>query len=205
MKFEKPEIRIFDTAVFIDPSEYEKAYLFVDSDRREKADSFKLQKDKLLSLGAGYLLKKTLNEFGVDAISIEYNREGKPCLKNRGDLFFNLSHSGKYAALVLYDNEVGIDIQKISNASEKLIRRVSTDKECEYLMNLPKEKRNEEFARLWTTKESYLKFRGIGLAASLTELEVNLRGELSLSINGKREAVSFIEYPLSGYKLTICY
>ena len=50
LKFEKPEIRIFDTTIFDEPSEYEKAYRFVDSSRREKVDSFKLKKDKYLSL-----------------------------------------------------------------------------------------------------------------------------------------------------------
>ncbi len=205
VEFGKPEIRVLDVTALEEPSEFEKAYLSVDSDRRAKVDSLKPLNDKRLSLGVGWLLKKSLCEFGVKNFLLRYGEAGKPYLENRKDLFFSLSHSGKYAVGAFWKNEIGVDIQEISEHSEKVIRRVTTDREFEYLSNLDANMKSEVFTRLWTAKESFLKLLGKGFSISPKDLEVELQGELSVSLSGKKQEVKFEEYPLSGYKLTICY
>jgi 4'-phosphopantetheinyl transferase len=144
-------------------------------------------------------------KIGVSDFSIEYSSHGKPYLKARDDIFFSLSHSGNYAVCAIYDKEVGVDIEKVSEAGEKLIRKVTTDSEFDFLMSLEQKARNEEFMRLWTAKESYVKRDGSGFLIPPTELAVDLSGMLSISRNGKSENVSFREISVSGYKLTVCY
>jgi len=204
MNLEKTEIRVFDVDAFVEPSEFEAAYRAVDALRREKVDAIKSQSAKKRSLGAGYLLVKTLSEFGVKDVSIRLGKAGKPYLEGREDVFFSLSHSGKYAVAAFRNKEIGVDVEVISDVSEKVMRRVSTDREYAYLMSLDKEKRNAEFCRLWTAKESFVKLKGEGFSISPKRLEVSLGKSLTLTNDGKCEDVVFEEYELPGYKLTAC-
>ena len=50
---------------------------YVDSSRKQKAERFVNEKDQLLSLGAGYLMKKHLPDG-----EIKINTNGKPSLKD---------------------------------------------------------------------------------------------------------------------------
>ena len=80
---------------------------YVDKTRKEKAERFRNEKDQLLSLGAGYLMKKYLPEG-----EIKIMESGKPYLPNGP--FFNVSHSGEYVVFTSSNNsEVGIDIELI--------------------------------------------------------------------------------------------
>lgn len=205
MKFKEPAVRIFDITAFDDPAEYEKAYLTICAERRERVDLYRKAEDKKRALAASVLLKESLSLLGVCDFSIGYGSHGKPYLKGRDDIFFSLSHSGNYAVCAVYDGEVGIDVEPVSSVTEKLIRKVATEKEYELLKSLDETERSEQFARLWTAKESYVKRDGRGFLIPPTELSVTLVDALSISHNGKNVRVTFKEIPLSGYKLTVCY
>lgn len=121
----------------------EKILPVIDETRIQKANRFLQETDRLLSLGAGFLLSQYLPEK-----SFVFNENGKPYLKNGP--FFNLSHSGDYAVLAVDgEREVGIDIQKIKEKDVSAIEYVSKEK-----LSL-----NEMF-RLWSNKESLIKCLG---------------------------------------------
>lgn len=62
------------------------------------------------------LLKHLLNS----DINIEYSETGKPCLKN-SNLQISISHTRGYAAVAIsVKNNIGIDIEKISDKVEKV-------------------------------------------------------------------------------------
>ena len=205
MKFKEPKVSIVDITAFDAPVEFEMAYLSLCAERRERVDLYRKEDDKKRALAASVLLRESLFELGVSDFSIVCGENGKPYLKDSEDIFFSLSHSGNYAVCAIYNKEIGVDVEKISEAQEKLIRKVTTDSEYDFLMSLDEEARNEQFARLWTAKESYVKRDGSGFIIPPTELSVDLSGELSISRNGNRENISFEEITLSGYKLTVCY
>ena len=104
------------------------------------------------------------------------------------------------SVLAVADGEVGVDVEKIAAASDKLICRVCTERECAYLFSFSEEERAREFFRIWTAKESAAKFLGAGLA-SPKHLEVDLSCK-----EVKRGSASFPirEYALDGYALTVC-
>ncbi len=205
MKLTEPKVRIFDITAFDNPAEYERAYLTLCDERRARVDLYRKEDDKKRSLAAGLILQDSLFDLDICDFSIEYGSHGKPYLQGRDDIFFSLSHSGIYAVCAIYDKEVGVDIEKVSEVPVKLIRKVATEEESDFLMSLDERVRGQQFARLWTAKESYVKRDGSGFLIPPTELSVKLGETLSISINGKREDVEFKEIPLSGYKLTICY
>lgn len=69
---------------------------------------------------------------------------------------FNISHSGKYIAVAVGTDEIGIDIQektKISDAAARMFLGddISGEKTCVY-----------ENARIWCRKEAFLKCLGVG-------------------------------------------
>ena len=112
-------------------------------DRIEKANKYRQENDKLLSLGAGFLISKFAGK--NELIS---NNNGKLYIKD--GCYFNVSHSGKYAVIaVSEDSEIGVDIQKIDENNLKPIHYVTNE-------SLPL---NEMFC-LWSNKESLIKCLG---------------------------------------------
>lgn len=202
--FEKPRISILDTKIFDDEGQYLNAYNSVSAERKEKVDFYRFDKDKRLSLAAGLLLEMGLSQFGIKEYSLEYGQYGKPYIREYDWLFFSLSHSGTLAACAFYDKEIGIDIELICDVTEPLIRQVSTDYEYDFLMHLDENQRKEQFFRLWTAKESYMKYLGTGLSLSPQELEICFNKNLTIRHCGTLVPVTFEEYCVDRYKMTVC-
>lgn len=119
----------------------------VGKERLERSERYLNENDRLLSLGAGFLLKKYLPENEFD-----FNKNGKPYLKDGP--FFNLSHSGEYAVLVIDNSrEVGVDIEHINEEKLPVIERVLKEK-----LSV-----GEAFLA-WSNKESLIKCAGLNIA-----------------------------------------
>ena len=90
-------------------------------ERKAKIDKFRPLNSKLLSLGAGIVLKRGLDMLGfTDSVILEDQNE-KPYLQGATGLEFNLSHSGKIAVCAFSDAPVGIDVQEPERFSGNLM------------------------------------------------------------------------------------
>ncbi len=203
--FEKPLVTILDTSVFADEEKFWAAYSAVSRERQQKVDAYRLPKDKHLSLGAGVLLEQGLSRLGIQNASLVCGENKKPYLKGCRNLFFSLSHSEPYAVCAFFDKEIGIDIEKLSEVSESVIKRVTTEKEYALLTKLGGEPKKEQFIRLWTVKESYVKYLGKGLSLSPGKLTVDFGENITIMHEGEKAEVVFQEFSLPGYKITVCY
>lgn len=123
-----------------------------------KAKSYIHKEDQLRSIG-GTLLINAFTSPG----QILHTKEGKPC--KQSGLKFNISHSGDYVIISLAKQEVGVDIQKIINANEKIINHCLTNSEKERL------NKNEDFTRFWVLKESFVKCLGTGFSIRPNKIE----------------------------------
>ena len=109
-----------------------------------------------------------------------YGLRGKPFLAQScigGDLRFNLSHSGRMAAIALAcGREIGVDIESIHRLEDwsPLTGRVFSQRELNELRSLPDRLQREAFFQGWTRKEAYLKATGEGLTDTLPCIEVTL-------------------------------
>ena len=101
----------------------------------------------------------------LNLIDIEFNKFGKPYL-SRGKFFYNISHSKKIVVCALSDNEVGIDIQFLEKMDISPIISLLHKKEQTQIHSL------EDFIKLWTIKESYLKYLGTGLYKPLNSFYI---------------------------------
>lgn len=146
----------------------------ISAERIEKIQALRLEDDKVKSLLAEILLRYSLSKDfflqkkDVQIISTTY---GKPYLNNISDIHFNISHSGSYVACAVSNQVVGLDIEKIGNSNDKLIQ-VFHKNEIAYLNKLPSKSRKEAFYKLWSLKESYIKYLGLGLAFPLNSFYI---------------------------------
>ena len=117
---------------------------------------YKLYLEK--SISSKDLLDKVLKENNIQD-EIIYNDYGKPYLKNN-EIYFNISSSYEYTALVISDKEVGVDIEKI-NYKKRIINRICTEEEAKTI------KTKDDFTIIWVKKESYVKYLGVGISYGL--------------------------------------
>lgn len=150
--------------------------------------SFEADKNKLVHKKQ---LKSEINEFLKDAFtsmnidysenSLSYNRYGKPYLKNNCDVFFNISHCHEMAVCTICDSEVGIDVENIRSYHPRVAKRVFSDKENEILES--SDNKDEDFFRIWTLKESFVKAIGIGISYPMKTCEFLLNDD-TFTVNG---------------------
>lgn len=123
---------------------------FVSPERKTKALKYIQEKDQLLSLGAGYLIKKNLPQEDIVA-----SKGGKPYIK--GGPFFNISHSGEYVIMVVHKTrEVGVDIERINESKLNAIKYVLSGKEKTV-------KDTNTLFLMWSNKESLTKCLSTGI------------------------------------------
>lgn len=162
--------------------------------RREKMMRYRSADERLRSLTAGLMLRSVLGEETAEKILSA--PLGKPYLEKGPH--FNLSHSGDKVALLVDEEEVGVDIEKIRPHSAAVSRRFFTEGEKEWL------KEQEEpsaFFRLWTGKESIMKAVGEGFHLSPLDFELHPHKAEPVTLRGRVLYPYWIE--CDGYML--CY
>ena len=170
-------------------------------ERKQKILRYKLEKSRKQSLGAGLLLKWALKKHGVAADNLNYGANGKPEAEG---VYFNLSHSGEWAVCAIGDAQVGCDVEEIASVRNGIAKRFFTENEVQYLAQFEGERRKEEFFRLWTLKESYMKMTGEGMSLGLKHFEFDLEGQPAVRRDGKDCGCYIKEYELPGYKVAVC-
>lgn len=169
-------------------------------------DSYIVSQGALRVLLSGYL------EIPPHLVHIGQRKKGKPYSLDNPDLYFNMSNSGKFVAIVFSrDSEVGIDIEKIRPLPDmdEMIEKNFTLSEVKYILNKPEEK-SRRFFLLWTVKESYLKAIGEGMRLPPNHLEFSIENDRirQLSVKGifEPEDWHFNEFSTSaGYVGTVSY
>lgn len=198
MKSFKTEVYITDVESLKDRALFDLLYSRVRMERREKIDKIRFDEDKRLSLGVEILLKTVLEKRGIDYGNIEivYGENKKPYLKG-DDFYFNLSHSGKMACCAISNAEIGVDIEQIQRADIKIMKRVFTEKEQERIIS--SDNKSREFIRLWTLKESYMKYCGKGFGIDPRDIELEFNGNIPYF-----KGLYFSEYEENGYLISVC-
>lgn len=153
-----------DATVLKDEQLYRRLYTGLDVSRRAKADRFRFEKDKRLSVAAGALLQYALQMENVREPSFDVTSNGKPYLVGEESLHFNLSHSEGMVMCAIAEKEVGCDVEKKAVLNRRLAEYVMTEYELDQIYGLERDmKQQEMFFRLWTLKESYMKATGFGI------------------------------------------
>ncbi len=169
--------------------------------RLKKAKNYKNEDDRKLSILSSLLLDKALKKHDLSERDMKYtfNAYGKPYFANAEDLHFSISHSGEYAMVVLSDKEIGCDIQQIKNINLSIADRFFTAEERKYV------KCTEDFFRIWTLKESFIKAIGKGLALPLNSFSIKGLDSDKSYCEYNRELYEFKEFDkMTGYCIAVC-
>jgi 4'-phosphopantetheinyl transferase len=139
-------------------------------------------------------VRKLFMEIGHTDADLYYDAFGKPHLKN--EKFISITHSHDYAAIIISNQAVGIDIElqreKITRIANKFSKERVNKKEEHYIQNL---------TRIWGAKEAIFKIKnekGISFKDHITvapfESNANI-GEATLHFQSKTEKfdLHFIE------------
>lgn len=180
---------------------YDKEYINLSSDRRKKVDKLISTNNKKLSILAELLLKKALIDLNINSnFNYSYNENGKPYLPD-SNIYFNISHSNDYVICCISENEVGCDIEFIKDINLSIANKFFTNREYNYIKN--SNNQFEEFYRMWTLKESFIKNLGLGLYLNLKDFEIVV--EDKISVNTKiHQNFFFKEIELDKYKCSVC-
>lgn len=154
-------------------------------DRQEKTE-------KLVKLAA----EKYINEKKVPAegISMEICRgeKGKPVFTEL-PLVFSVSHTSDLWVCLISEGpeSVGVDVQTIKKVhSERIMKSYFSADEIDYVSDAGE----DAFFQIWTRKEAYAKYTGIGLNRKLAEIS---------TLNN--DEVKFVDFDIrSGIKGSCC-
>ena len=143
--------------------DWESALPLLSDQRREQCLKFKHEQGRKTCAAAYLLLCEGLRqEYGMTEKPVfEYGEHGKPSIVGHPEIFFNMSHCKEAAICVLSDKPVGVDIESIRQYNESLARYTMNDEEMALIEKT--ERREVEFIRLWTLKETVLKRSGEGI------------------------------------------
>lgn len=173
--------------------------------KRSKIKQMRKEIDKQRSLLSNALscwilslkLQKSINE-----LEFYCNDYGKLFLKNE-EYHFNISHSGSWICVVIDNQPLGVDIEKITNIDLTIAKRFFTYEENTYIDNsLDKFK---AFFEIWTLKESYIKTIGTGFFLNLNSFSIIKNDEdFICKHQGQIDDYYFYQYAIEGYVIAVC-
>ncbi len=143
---------------------------------KEKLNEYKSaaneSRKKSILFSQGFAKETICEIYGIEKNDLIFSvsESGKPYCKSHKKIKFSLSHSADTIALAIDEKDVGIDIEKIRKADEKLVERVCTENEKNIIFS--SKNPDKKFTEIWTKKEAYLKALGTGIDRELKKLDV---------------------------------
>jgi 4'-phosphopantetheinyl transferase len=112
------------------------------------------------------------------SIRFQFSSNGKPALEPINRLRFNVTHSGKMAALALTEGcDIGIDLEQLRPLPdlEQIANRYFCSAEAAEINSLPAANHERAFFNCWTRKEAFVKAIGVGLSRPLNSFRVTVK------------------------------
>ncbi len=123
-----------------------------------KAEDGRIQKELSKKL-LGFAVKSETGR-KLEAFDMNYGKHGKPYLKD-SDIHFNITNCKGLICCAVESFEIGIDAETGRTLNPRIYRACT---EREQGMIEASDNPDFTFLELWTLKESYMKYTGIGLA-----------------------------------------
>ena len=166
-------IYLFDNIASFSDELFWRSLKVLPEKRVEKAMKFRKMIDRKLSVIAYLLLVYGLKkEYGIfEELIFGFRENEKPYLRNYPEIFFNISHCKYGVVCAISQKEVGIDIEGIESYDDEVAKYISNEEEYNNLIH--SKNPGVEFCKLWTVKESVLKFTGQGICTDLKSVLPN--------------------------------
>lgn len=179
MIWEKPakndtEIYAVQVDFTLGPEEFARGYSLLPEIRKAKVEFYAYRREKIIALAAGLLMRRCLEQrLGRPLLEGELSVDGygKPYLRGKNGVYFNISHAGAYVVCAVAGQETGVDIEevKVGDCSE-VARLVFSPSDYACWQARPDEERLDQFYCLWTLRESFSKAVGLGFGLAASEV-----------------------------------
>jgi 4'-phosphopantetheinyl transferase len=151
----------------------------------ERIDKFVFQRDAKFALAGQLLIRYLLSEAfqrKSSLFEIQRTERGRPFINLTPKFDFNLSHHNQLVCIAgTFDGDIGCDTMEYQiNIKKKesieqlmdLLRAEFTKNEHNFILNKSKDEkiRYAHFNRIWSLKESYVKWLGYGIGFKLSRL-----------------------------------
>ncbi|CAM2844193.1 4'-phosphopantetheinyl transferase superfamily protein [Streptococcus mutans] len=148
----------------------------IEEEDRKQILRYQFWQDRQRSL-LGHLLSRyaIIQEYALTNKEIQIRRHayGKPYIKDYSQIHYNISHSGEWVVVAIGKSPIGIDVENRREDWDLIGERVFSESEKYWSQNSYKRK-----AILWTIKEAYVKYLGIGLSKSLNSFSIDIKRKI---------------------------
>lgn len=147
----------------------------VNPQRLEKANLIADERKKIQSLISYLLLRYAFKELNINLNDYKFTyNNNKPYIKEL-NYYFNITHSNNIVAVIISNEEVGIDCEYIDYGRnlDNVVKYTLTDDEFNYYKKLPNEEQINYFYKKWVMKEAYFKKNAIGLTKEFKKTAIN--------------------------------
>ncbi len=171
---------------------------YLSEERRKKILHLKRDSEKHISLWTEllllYCIRTDLGYWPKQPV-FSCSEYGKPYFIQEKQYHFSISHSGNWVAVASDRCPIGVDIEQKRRVNLNIAKRFFQKEEYCFLQSSTEP--NRDFLGLWTRKEAYLKYKGVGLHQSLDSFSV-------LSEN-PTDPITFCTLEEENYIITVCY
>ncbi|NOR44206.1 MAG: 4'-phosphopantetheinyl transferase superfamily protein [Candidatus Delongbacteria bacterium] len=146
---------------------------FLTEGENQVFNKYVFKRDKINLLLGRIIVRKYLD---LDVYDFDKNQFGKLNHKENNKMYFNISHTeGIVAVSFSHNQNTGVDVEIMRKMKEdeyiSLLNYFASNDEKNNLFKLiDYENKIEEFYKIWTSKEAYLKALGIGLVNDLPKV-----------------------------------
>jgi len=176
--------------------------------KREAVSKYRLEADQKRTVYGEVLARfMVAKKAGIRMKEIQVGRNayGKPHVKDRSGIYYNISHSGKYVVCGLAAGSLGIDIEEVRPIDLDIAKSFFHPKEYDYIVSRETDQQIDSLYDFWTLKESYIKYLGVGLNKSLDSFYFNLAGPTIEFYSKENHPAYFYRYGIEdNYKLAVC-
>lgn len=174
-----------------------------------KLNSYYFYEDQLRFALGRYIVRTKLAKYlncSPSDINIQYNHYGKPFITSPTNIYFNISHSMDFVVVVFYKHQIGVDIEYNQKFNDELISEVFfSSNEIIYLNSLSLEMKKQEFFKIWTYKEAYIKAIGKGMSADPCSIDIISLRDNFLNYKEEIYKIAAITEIHPSYSCTLCY
>jgi 4'-phosphopantetheinyl transferase len=202
------DINIVISSLEVGKNKYNEIMQYLSTQELEKLSTYYFYADQVRFALGRHITRTQLAKYlscSPYSIDIQYNNYGKPMIVGYKDIYFNISHSTDFVIVVFDKYPIGIDIEYNLKFDDTLISKVFfTTNEIIYLNSLSSEIKRQEFFKIWTYKEAYIKAIGKGMSADPSSIDIMLNKDLFHYKNDKYRIQALTDID-SNYSCAICY
>ncbi|MDU0358859.1 4'-phosphopantetheinyl transferase superfamily protein [Rhizobium sp. 25PS6] len=159
-------------------------------DERERAATYRFERDRATFIAGRYLLRRLLNVHtgtSPSKLVLSPDKHGKLRLEGDERLQFSLANADGLVAVAVASgcDHLGIDCERAdTEIEEAAVDSYCSADERRWLMELPARERTRAAVALWTLKESHLKALGVGLREDPRNVAFSWKDSIPVMVDG---------------------